>query len=269
MHKLVTGLAVLAIACPLSAVSQSAMAQSAFDGTWKTDPHSITYSGKPAQYALSKGMFSCASCAPPIKVKADGAPHPVAGSPFIDTLTVKEVDAHTVSSVGAKGGQQRGVQTYKASPDGKTLTMEFQGSSLNPGGAPTSLSRTYARIGAAPAGAHAISGTWRRMAITSMSDAAATNTFKMEGTMLHWSSPGGESYAAGFDGKPYPVKGDPGVENVTLQKVSAHKIVETDWRKGKKVDTTTWTVSPGGKTMTILDNDPETGVVSTSKAMKQ
>ena len=289
MHKLLVGVAVLAIACPLAALAQTAPAKtapaksapakaapaksaaggSAIDGTWKTDPHSVTYSGKPAQYSLSKGMFSCASCAPPVKVKADGAPHPVAGNPFIDTLTVKVVDAHTITSTGAKGGQQRGVQTFKASADGKTLSVDFQGSPLNPGAAGVSISRTYARVGAATPGAHAIAGTWRRVAMTSMSDATATNTFKMEGGMLHWSAPTGESYVAGFDGKPYPMKGDPGVDNVTLQKVTAHKFIETDWRKGKKVDTTTWTVSPSGKTLTILDNDPETGVIATSKATKQ
>jgi hypothetical protein len=87
--------------------------------------------------------------------------------------------------------------------------------------------------------------------------------------MLHWSNPAGASYAAGFDGKPYPMKGDPGTDSVTLQKVGDSKIVETDWLKGKKVDAITWTVAPGGKSMTIVDNDPETGVVATSKATKK
>lgn len=268
MNKLVAGLAVLAIAGPLSAHAQSA-APSAFDGTWKTDPHSMTWSGKPSQFDLSKGTFSCATCVPAVKVKADGAPHAIAGSPYIDTLAVTVVDPHTVRSVGAKAGKQRGVQTYKVSADGKTLTVNFNGRPLNPGGAPTAVSRTYARIGAPTAGAHAISGTWRRSAMTAMSGGAGTNTFKTEGNMLHWSAPSGESYAAGFDGKPYPMKGDPGTDSVTLQKEGPDKIVETDWRKGKKVDTTTWTVSTDGKTMTIVDNDAETGVTATSKATKQ
>jgi hypothetical protein len=264
MNKLVAAVAVLAIAAPLSAFAQSAL-----DGTWKTDPHSMSWSGKPSQFVLGKGMFSCATCAPPVKVKADGAPQPIAGNPYIDTLAVKAVDAHTVSSTGAKGGEQRGVQTYKVSADGKTLTVDFKGSPLNPGAEPTTITRVYTRVGPAPAGAHAISGTWRRTATAAMSGAAGVNTFKMEGNMLHWSSPGGESYAAALDGKPYPIKGDPGADGVTLTKVSANKVVETDWRKGKKVDTVTWTVSPGGKTLTIVDNDPETGIVTTAKATKQ
>jgi hypothetical protein len=264
MNKLVTCLAVLVVAAPLTA-----LAASPFDGTWKTDPHSVTYSGKPAQYDLSKGVFTCATCAPPMTVKADGAPHPVVGNPFIDALAVTVVDDHTVHSVGMHGGKKRGVQTYKASPDGKTLSVDFQGEPLNPGATPPSFSRTYARVGAAPAGANAISGSWRRTAMTAMSGSAGVDTFKLEGNMLHWSNPAGASYAAGFDGKPYPMKGDPGTDSVTLQKVGDSKIVETDWLKGKKVDAITWTVAPGGKSMTIVDNDPETGVVATSKAMKK
>ena len=284
MHKLITGLAVLAIVAPVSALAQSAAAPAAaapaaaapgastgspFDGTWKTNPHSVTFSGKPSEYDVSGGMFSCASCAPPIKVKADGTPQPVAGNPFIDSLAVTVVDDHTLKSVGAKGGKPRGVQTFTVSADGKTMTVDFKGRPLNPGGAPASIVRTYARVTDAPAGAQAVTGTWKRTGTSSMSGAAGVDTFKMEGDMLHWSSPGGASYVAGLDGKPYPIKGDPGADHVTLKKVSDSKIVETDWLKGKKVDITTWSVSPSGKTMTIVDNDPETGVVSTAKAAKQ
>ncbi|HLZ85147.1 MAG TPA: hypothetical protein VKQ54_16400 [Caulobacteraceae bacterium] len=293
MHKLLAGVAALAIAVPLYAFAQSTPAKSTpaksvpaktapaaapaasastgspFDGTWKTNPRSTVYSGKPAEYDVSGGMYSCASCAPPVKVKADGTPQPIAGNPFIDTLAVTVVDDHTLKSVGAKGGKTRGEQTFKVAADGKTMTVSFQGRALNPGAAPVGITRTYTRLTDAPAGAHAVSGTWKRTAATAMSGAAGVDTFKMEGGMLHWSSPGGQSYVAALDGKPYPIKGDPGADHVTLKKVSDHKIVETDWRKGKKIDTTTWSVSPSGKTLTILDDDPETGVIATSKAMKQ
>ena len=283
LHKLLAGVAVLAIACPLAAVAQTAPAKSApaasapapsastaspFDGTWKTNPHTMIFSGKPSEYDVSGGMFSCASCAPPIKVKADGTPQPVAGNPFIDTLTVTVVDDHTVKSVGAKGGARRGEQDYKVSADGKTLTVSFQGRPLNPGGAPSNIVRTYARVTDAPAGAHAVSGTWKRTGTASMAGAAGVDTFKMEGGMLHWSSPSGASYAAALDGKPYPMKGDPGADHVTLKKVSDSKIVETDWLKGKKVDVTIWSVSPSGKTLTIDDTNPETGSGSIAKATK-
>jgi hypothetical protein len=149
------------------------------------------------------------------------------------------------------------------------MTVSFQGRPLNPGASGVAITRTYARLTDAPAGANAVSGTWKRTAMTSMSGAAGVDTFKMDGGMLHWSSPSGASWAAALDGKPYPVKGDPGSDHVTLKKVSDSKVVETDWLKGKKVDVTTWSVSPSGKTLTIVDDDQETGVVATSKATKQ
>ena len=286
MHKLLAGVAALAIACPLAAVAQTAPAQTApakaapaasapasagspFDGTWKINPKTMTFSGKPSEYDVSGGMYSCASCSPPIKVKADGTPQPIAGNPFIDTLAVTVVDDHTLKSVGAKGGKTRGEQDYKVSADGKTLTVSFHGRPLNPGGAPTSIVRTYARVTDGAAGANAVSGTWKRTATASMSGAAGVDTFKMEGGMLHWSSPSGESWAAAPDGKPYPIKGYPGADHVTLRKVSDSKVVETDWLKGKKVDVTTWSVSASGKTLTSVDNDLETGFTSTAKATKQ
>jgi hypothetical protein len=228
----------------------------------------MVFSGKPSEYDLSGGMYACATCSPPVKVKADGTPQPITGNPFIDTLTVTVVDDHTVKSVGAKGGKKRGEQDYKVAADGKTLTVSFQGRPLNPGGAPTSIVRTYARVTDGAAGAHAISGTWKRTGTPSMSGAAGVNTFKMNGGMLHWSSPGGQSWAAALDGKPYPIKGDPGADHVTLKKVSDSKIVETDWLKGKKIDVTIWSVSPSGKTLTIDDTNPETGSTSVAKATK-
>src|SRR5579859_1871900 len=121
-------------------------------------------------------MYSCASCAPPVKVKADGTPQPIAGNPFIDTLAVTVVDDHNLKSVGAKGGKTRGEQTFKVSADGKTMTVSFQGRPLNPGAAPIAVTRTYTRLTAAPAGANAVSGTWKRTAMTSMSAAAGVNT---------------------------------------------------------------------------------------------
>jgi len=284
MHRFLAGVAALAIASPLVVVAQTAPTKAApassapaanastgspFDGTWKTNPRSMTFSGKPSEYDVSGGMFSCASCAPPIKVKADGTPQPVAGNAFIDTLAVTLVDDHSLKTVGAKGPKTRGEQNYKVSADGKTLTVSFQGRALNPGGAPSSIVRTYARVTDGAAGANAVSGTWKRTATASMSGAAGVDTFKMDGGMLHWSSPGGESWAAALDGKPYPVKGDPGADHVTLKKVSDSKIVETDWLKGKKVDVTTWSVSASGKTLTIVDNAPETGLTTTARATKQ
>lgn len=264
MNRLVLIGAALMLAAP-----GAAMAASPFDGTWKTDPSTMSWSGKPTAYSLRNGVFVCESCVPPERIKADGSPHPYVGNPYIDSMTVTVVNDRTVRSVGLKGGRQRGVQTITVSPDGKTMTVSFSGEPLNPGASPVSYSRTYARIGAAPAGTNAITGSWRRTEETAMSPNAGVNVFKVNGDTVDWSSPSGISYAANLDGKPAPIKGDPGSDHVTLQKTGARAMTETDWKDGKKVDVTTYRVSPDGRTMTIVDTDPKTGVVTTAKAKKE
>jgi hypothetical protein len=56
-------------------------------------------------------------------------------------------------------------------------------------------------------------------------------------------SPSGESYDAKFDGKDYPVEGDPGHTMVSLKRISASPIEEVDKRDGKVVAINRMTVA--------------------------
>jgi len=47
------------------------LAQSPFDGTWKTNLLSPAVA-KPFVYSVNSGMYDCQSCSPKINVKADG-----------------------------------------------------------------------------------------------------------------------------------------------------------------------------------------------------
>lgn len=47
----------------------SAMAQSAFDGTWKVDISKAQLPEKPDVYLLQAGMFHCETCVPPLRSK--------------------------------------------------------------------------------------------------------------------------------------------------------------------------------------------------------
>lgn len=261
MRKLIAGLAVLA-APYLS--TQVTHAETTFVGTWKMDPSTMVWSGKPTELRLSDGMYACPSCTPPVSVKADGAPHPIPGDPYVDAMAVSVVDDHTIRIVDFKNGRQLGVSTFKTSGDGKTLTLGASVTPQTPGGAPLTQTRTYARLTPAPAGAHAVSGTWHRQAITSLSTNAGVITFEVEGNRLRESSPAGWTGTADFDGEPGPVTGNPGQTSVTFHKVSPGQFVETDWFEGKKVDITSWSVSPDGKSLTAVDDYLATGVTMTS-----
>jgi hypothetical protein len=247
----------------------AAMAASPFDGTWKTDPKTITTSGKPMVDVLKDGYFACSSCVPAYKVKVDGAPHALpAGMTYVNQLAVTVVDAHTVRAVGSEGTKEMGVQTWTVSSDGKMLTVQFDLDPIHPGAPRAEATTVYTRVAAGPAGSHAASGTWRRTAITAMSDSNATMTLKVDGPTVVYTSGTGTYYHAVSGGKPVPVRGDPTGLMASVEKIGDHKFVETDWRNGKKVEVDTYTVAPDGKTLSVVDHFLDTGRVTTSTANK-
>jgi hypothetical protein len=82
-----------------------------------------------------------------------------------------------------------------------------------------------------------------------------TVTYKATEDGLSMTDPLGDSYTAKFDGKDYPYKGDPGTTSVSLKKIDANTIEETDKRDGKVISVTRITVAPDGKTMTLNFDD--------------
>ena len=66
--------------------------------------------------------------------KADGKDYPATGAPNFDSLSLKQVDDHTVQSTQKKAGKVVGTTTRTISKDGKVLTLSSKGTS--PTGAP-------------------------------------------------------------------------------------------------------------------------------------
>ena len=64
------------------------------------------------------------------------------------------------------------------------------------------------------------------------------------------------SYEAKFDGKDYPVTGDPSTDSISYQRVNANTLKGTAKKDGKVVETFTVTVSKDGKVTTVefVDN---------------
>src|SRR4051812_8825105 len=132
-----------------------AWAQSSFDGTWKINLSNAQLSQKPEQFQLKDGQYTCSTCVPKVSVKADGTDQKVSGAKAYDTLAVKQVDDKTVEFTRKKDGKTVEESTDTVSPDGKSLTFKFKG--YPPQGEPVTGSGTSTRVGAAPAGAHALS----------------------------------------------------------------------------------------------------------------
>ena len=102
-----------------------AMAQSAFDGTWKIDLNKLKMPQKPSVLLLQNGTFQCTTCIPAIKVKADGTDQPGSGNPYFDMMAVKIVDDHTILETEKKAGKVVSDSTTTAADDGRAAAFEF------------------------------------------------------------------------------------------------------------------------------------------------
>lgn len=62
----------------------------------------------------------------------------------------------------------------------------------------------------------------------------------------HW------EYTGGYDGKDYPLKGNPDGELISVRRINANTVETTIKRAGKAAVTNTRTVSADGKTLTVV-----------------
>jgi len=242
------------------------LAQSPFDGIWVSDVGAAQFSKKPHTYVLEKGMYTCSTCVPKISVKADGKDQAVSGSNYFNTVAIREVDANTIEEVYKKNGKTMYKDTVTVSADGKTLTDKFEDDSEN---TPVTGDEILSRISKGPAGSHAMSGSWRTEKVANMSSNGLTVTLQSTPNGLKMSDNNGQSYDVKFDGKDYPIQGDPGQTMVSLKKVDANTLEETDKRNGKVVYTARITVSADGKKMTYAGHDKERDRDSTFVLNKQ
>jgi hypothetical protein len=245
-----------------------AMAQSAFDGTWKGDLKTAQFPTKPDVYLLQDGMYHCKTCAPMIDVKADGQDQKVSGHPYFDTMSIKVVDDRTIEETDKKNGKVVATSKTWVSADGKTLMFEFSDSS-NTNGDPVTGKGEETLVAKGPAGSHAVSGSWRASKMDALSDNGLLITYKVEGDSLTMSTPTGQSYTAKLDGTEAPYKGDPGTTSVMVKRVDKNTIEETDKREGKVITVVRIKVSADGKSMTIAVDDKLHGTTAQFTAQKQ
>ena len=235
-------------------------AQSPFDGTWVSDVGGAQLDKKPHTYELNKGMYTCSTCVPKISVKADGKDQAVSGSNYFNTVAIHAVDANTAEEVDKKDGKVMSKDTRMVSADGKTLTDKWEDDSEQ---TPVTGDLIMSRIDKGPAGSHAMSGSWRTEKMANISSNGLTVTLQSTPNGMKMSDNNGQSYDVKFDGKFYPIQGDPGGTMISLKKVDANTMEETDKRNDKVVYTARMTVSADGKKITYVGHDHERDRTST------
>ena len=245
-----------------------ASAQSAFDGTWKIDLNKAEFPKKPDVYLLQNGMYQCKTCVPPIDIKADGQDQKVTGHPYFDSMAIKVVNDHEIEETDKKNGKTVATSTMTVSSDGNTLTFTFNDSS-NTNADPVTGKGEETRVAKGPAGAHAISGSWRTTKVDTVSDNGLLWTYKVSGDELTMTTQTGQSYTAKLNGAQAPMKGDPGTTSVAVKTMGKNTLEETDYRDGKAISIAKMVVSPDGKTMKLMVDDKLRGTKSEFTAMKQ
>ena len=150
---------------------------SALDGTWKLRVGSMKATGRPDSRLIVNGKYSCASCVPAIdKLPADGAFHPVSGHAYYDEIRVSIRGPNEIEVTTQRGGKPVAMTVYTVSADGHTSTGRFTDYT---GTVPATGSFTARRVGQAPAGAHAASGSWLLQGLTEVNEAASVFTYQM------------------------------------------------------------------------------------------
>jgi len=228
----------------------AATAATGIDGTWKADLATVQIDQKPDEMMLKDGKFSCSSCTPPLELAADGAFHPVTGRAYSDSASVKVDDDHNVTQTMKKGDKVTSETKYNVSDDGKTLKIDFKDDS---GAKTVKGSLTETRVGEAPAGAHAVSGSWKVDKYDNVSDEGTTVTFKLDGDTLHMSSPAGQSYDAKIGGPEVPIQGDIGKTMASVTKTGDNTWHTVTKIKGKEVGSSDMTLDGGVLHITSID----------------
>jgi hypothetical protein len=245
-----------------------ALAQNAFNGTWKIDVKKAEFPKKPDVFLLQNGTYECKTCVPPIKIKADGQDQAVTGQPYYDSVAIKVISDHAIEETDKKNGKTVATSKTTVSPDGNTLTFEFSDSS-NSNAAPVTGKGESTRVDKGPAGSNAVSGSWRISKFETISDNGVTWTYKVSGDELTMTAATGQSYTAKLNGTDAPYKGDPGTDSVSVKMTGKDTLEETDKRAGKAISVSKMTLEPDGKTAKIVFEDKLRGTTSQFVAVKQ
>jgi hypothetical protein len=219
--------------------------------------------GKPLVLLLAGGEYTCSSCTPPYTVKADGAEHKVTGQAYFDTANVKVTGPNSAEIVLKKGSKEMVRFSDTVSADGKTLTSKV----TNNYGAQTETDELMAkRMAAAPANSHPLSGAWLEQAHVGGNLSTVQYRMTADGLQMRGN---GQSYDAKFDGKEYPIVGDPGKTTVSLKKIDDATVEETDHRQGKVVDEIRLVLAKDGNTITVIEKNSALGQTITYTLEKQ
>jgi hypothetical protein len=248
-------LARLSAVAGLLLIGTSALA-GPFTGTWVADLDSQAGLTKDI-YLVSHGSYSCESCTPKRHYRADGKLHRIIGDPDVNYESVTVTGPRTIVTRLLEKAMTR-TTTMTVSPDNRTAT--YVSIDHRPGiKQPLKTVYLARRVGAGPAGAHAVSGTWQGVAYQVVPELIRTTELREEGNRLTYHVPIGATYTAEIGGGFASLRGT-GTEGqqAAVKRVDEHKLIETRTRNGEIVMVRTFDLSPDGTALSISSHYPKT-----------
>jgi hypothetical protein len=230
-------------------------AASPFTGTWVADLDSQSGLGKDV-YLVANGRYSCESSSPPRHYPADGKLHPITGDAFVNAESVTIAGPRTIVTRVIEKAMTR-TTTMTVSPDDRTAT--YISIDHRPGiKQPLKTVYLARRVAPAPAGAHAVSGTWQGVAYQVVPELIRTTELRDNGATLTYRVPIGATYTAPVGGGFVPLHGaGTDGQEAAVKRVDPRTIVETRRRGGNVTMVRTYRLSPNGKALTISSRYPE------------
>lgn len=190
---------------------------------------------------------------PPRRYPADGRLRPVPGAANVSE-SVAIVDSRTISTRIVQPDLLRMTRMRVAS-DGRTARYVSVDRRTGIQG-PLRTEYLARRAGPGPAGAHAVSGTWRGVRYVSVPLRLRTTILTDSGGTFGYRTGTGYSYTALYGGAFVPIQGPyDGSLSVSVRKAGPGQVVEIRRRDGKDVQRRTYTIAPGGHRMEIATTD--------------
>jgi hypothetical protein len=251
------------VAIVMLAAVGTALAESPWAGKWKLDPSQSKLTGDTIRFASGAGgemMYTEEGHT--TKFKLDGTPVKTWSGAEVSW---KKVDDNTYESHGTMNGVDLGTTTWTISSDGKDLKVESKGK--NPNGSSFDDNSEYTRV----SGMHGLMGSWKSTK-TSMSEDRSFEMAAVGEQSLLWTIPDLKATVTmKMDGKDYPAQGPtvPAGLTLALTPVSSSSFKIMEKMNGTPLWHGTYTLSDGGKKMTVVGSPAKTNEPTTEVYLKQ
>jgi hypothetical protein len=253
-------------ATAMAIAGSSTHAKSPFDGHWVEDLQTQAGDAGFDKYVVAHGIYKCESCYPPRTYPADGKMRPVPGDASVISEGVTIAGPRTIVTRIVDHEMARET-TMTVARDGRTATyvsLDQWPGRLN------RLRTVYVaeRTSPAPAGADAVSGSWRGLRYVEVPEEYRSADLKEANGQFTRSNFRHGHYKAKIGGNAASVTGDgKDIYKAVVRAPDAYTRTETILLNGKALVERTYRLSADGESMTTTARDPQDGsaYVATSR----